>query len=47
MELDPALPAMHGDSGQLQQVLMNLIGNSVKPSNNWAERRDPYSHEED
>ncbi len=28
IELDPELPAVHGDSGQLQQVLMNLVGNS-------------------
>ncbi len=27
-DLDPALPAVHGDPGQLQQVLMNLVGNS-------------------
>jgi two-component system, NtrC family, sensor kinase len=27
-DLDPALPAAHGDPGQLQQVLMNLMGNS-------------------
>ena len=27
-DLDPGLPALHGDFGQLQQVLMNLVGNS-------------------
>lgn len=27
-DLDPDLPAVHGDPGQLQQVLMNLLGNS-------------------
>ena len=28
VDLDPELPAVHGDPGQLQQVLMNLLGNS-------------------
>jgi CheY-like chemotaxis protein len=28
LDLDPVLPFIHGDPGQLQQVLMNLIGNS-------------------
>ena len=28
VDLDPDLPALHGDPGQLQQVLMNLLGNS-------------------
>jgi signal transduction histidine kinase/FixJ family two-component response regulator len=28
LELDPELPAVHGDAGHLQQVLMNLVGNA-------------------
>ncbi len=28
IDLDPALPFVHGDPGQLQQVLMNLMGNA-------------------
>jgi signal transduction histidine kinase/FixJ family two-component response regulator len=28
LNLDPDLPTVHGDPGQLQQVLMNLLGNS-------------------
>jgi signal transduction histidine kinase/ActR/RegA family two-component response regulator len=28
LDLDPALPLVHGDRGQLQQVLQNLIGNA-------------------
>jgi two-component system NtrC family sensor kinase len=28
LDLDPVLPFIHGDPGQLQQVLMNLMGNS-------------------
>jgi signal transduction histidine kinase len=28
VNLDPDLPTVHGDPGQLQQVLMNLLGNS-------------------
>jgi signal transduction histidine kinase/CheY-like chemotaxis protein len=28
LDLDPELPAVHGDAGHLQQVLMNLVGNA-------------------
>ena len=28
LDLDPAWPMVHGDAGQLQQVLMNLTGNA-------------------
>lgn len=28
LDLDPAMPLVHGDAGQLQQILMNLTGNA-------------------
>jgi len=33
MDLDPSWPLLHGDAGQLQQVLMNLMGNARQALN--------------
>jgi signal transduction histidine kinase/CheY-like chemotaxis protein len=33
MDLDPSWPLVHGDAGQLQQVLMNLMGNARQALN--------------
>src|SRR5260370_18176173 len=35
--LDPALPAVHGDSDRLFQVVANLLSNAVKYSPNGGE----------
>jgi signal transduction histidine kinase len=33
MDLDASWPLVHGDAGQLQQVLMNLMGNARQALN--------------